>query len=674
MLRHLLAEQVTSLLAIGHARQALELVRSGLADDPNDIELLNIAGICAASLEDPGDAERYWRQAIASAPDTAQVHYNLGLLQGKLNRTNEAEQSYRKAIGLDPGNGEAHNNLGLLLAKCRQKTEAESCYRRAIGLDPGNSRAYSNLGILLAADNRREEAETCYRQALALQPEEGEILCNLGVLLASQRRDEEALQCYGKAIELDPGNAAAFSNLGIFLAVLKRVGEAEQCYRRAILLDPGNAKAHSNLGLLLEQIKRADEALECHRKASALDPCSAEIHSNLANLLASSRRWDEAEACYRQAIDLDPNGAALHSNLGVMLANCRRETEAEHFFRQAIALNANYQLARLNLGFLLLRQARFDEGWACHEARFNSGLPDNGIPSPQVGYPRWQGEALAGKSLLVWSEQGFGDQIQFCRYAPLLKEQGAAHIALVCRKPLKTLMESLAGVDAVLSTEDAKASRKAYDYWTLPLSIPLYCKTRLENIPARIPYLSAPPDRIGQWARQLPHGQFNVALVWKGNAHHHNDGYRSLPSLSTLSPLWSVPGVRFLSLQKGHGEDGAINPPENQPLSHLGSDISDFSDTAAIIALVDLVICVDTAVAHLAGALGKACWVLLPAYRSDWRWLHDRDDSPWYPDRMRLFRQQGDEDWAAVIADIEKALHDEVLNHSHQLRNTRDMP
>ena len=654
-------EQVALLLSRGQARRALELVAKDLARDTGDAELWNIAGVCAASLGDPVQAERLWRRAVAIDPGEAQAHYNLGLLQANLNRHDEAERSYRLAIASAPGKAEAHNNLGLLLAGRGREAEAEDCYRRAIALDPGSARAHINLGVLLAPGKRQDEAERCYRRAIVLDPADGGVHSNLGALLASQRRDEEALHCYREAIALDPGNAGAHSNLGILLVRLGRLGEAIHCCRRAIELDPDSAKAHANLGLLLEQAKREDEALHCLRRALSLDPQSAEIHSNLANLLAQRRCWDEALHCYRRAIALKPDAAASHSNLGVMLANRKQEAAAEQCFRQALALDPDHQLAHLNLGFLLLRQARFAEGWAHHEARHDPRLPDKRITPPGVPFPQWRGQDLAGKSMLVWPEQGFGDAIQFCRYVSLLKDRGAARITLVCRKPLKTLMATLAGVDAVLAAEESEGAIEAHDYWTFPLSMPLHCQTRLENIPARIPYLKAPSERLALWSRRLPHDRFKVGLVWRGNAGHHNDAYRSLPALSTLAPLWTIPGVRFISLQKGGGEDEAGGDfPDRLALLHPGSEISDFADTAAIIEHLDLVICVDTAVAHLAGALAKACWVLLPAHRTDWRWLRDRDDTPWYPGVMRLFRQQDGQDWTAVVADIRNALADLV--------------
>ncbi len=622
--------------------------------------LLNSEGVSAALRGDAEHAERCWRLAIRLAPGEAQAWYNLGLLLAGQQRTTEAVDCYRQAILLKPGNAAAHNNLGLLLAANGRRIEAENCYRQALAGDPGYAAAYGNLAILLAQGKRHAEAESCYRQALKLAPDDAATHSNLGALLAGQRRFDEAERCYRKAIALTPNNAGAHSNLGILLANQRRHEEAEQCYRQALALAPNDARAYSNLGLLLEETGREAEAENCHRKALALDPGSAEIHANLADLLAHARRWIEAEAGYRLAIRLKPESPATHSNLGVMLANCRREAAAEKSFRRALALDPGYQLARLNLGFLLLRQGRFAEGWPLHEARYDRDLPDNGIAIPELAFPRWRGESLAGKSLLVWPEQGYGDEIQFCRYLPLLKAQGVTRLTLVCKKPLKALLGTLAGVDLLLGDDEAGELIAAHDYWTFPLSIPLHLRTRVDSIPASIPYLRALPERLAKWAPAIVRGRFNVGLLWAGNPGHHNDAYRSLPSLSLLAPLWSVPGVRFFSLQKGRGEEQQSGEPRgSQALVNLGAAFDDFADSAAVISQLDLVITVDSAVAHLAGALGKPCWLLLAHYRTDWRWLEGRSDSPWYPG-MRLFRQPPDEHWSGVIAELASALRKET--------------
>jgi hypothetical protein len=245
--------------------------------------------------------------------------------------------------------------------------------------------------------------------------------------------------------------------------------------------------------------------------------------------------------------------------------------------------------------------------------------------------------------------------IQFCRYSVVLKAMGAARISVVCHPGLKVLFGTLSGVDEVFSfNESVPAS--GWDFWTPPMSLPHYCQTRLDSVPAPIPYLAAHPASVEKWFRQLPSG-LRVGLVWKGNPRFENDGDRSLPSLAALAPLGRVAGVRFVSLQKGPGEDEARCPPPGLSVLALGDALADFADTAALVTNLDLVISVDTAVAHLAGALGKPCWVLLPDYRTDWRWLSERSDTPWYPERMRLFRQpSGSDDWSSVVVAVGEAL------------------
>lgn len=623
-------------------------------------ELCLVAGVCAAALGDDAQAEQLWQQAIAIDPGAARAHFNLGRLYSSRKRYEEAERYCRQAIALDQNNPGAHCNLGILLARRKQHEEAEGCYRAAIALDPNDSAVHSNLGVLLATQGRDDEADRCYRQALALDPRNREAHSNLGALLAKRNHLDAAEECYRQAIDLDPRHGGAYCNLALLLIARGRLDEAEQCYRRAIELAPERAEAYTNLGLLLDEQERDEEAERLHRKALTLSPASAEIWSNLGNLLAKLQREEEAEQCYRQAIALSPAGPSAFANLGALLATRGREAQAEQCFRQAIALAPTHPLARVNLGYLLLGQGRLTEGWIHHEARYAVGLAKRATIPPELPFPQWQGEALTGRSLLLWPEQGFGDEIQLCRFVPLLKEQGASRITLVCKAPLKALMETLEGVDRVLAADPAWTEVGLHDYWTFPLSLPLHCKTELETIPARIPYLHASSERVALWSSRLRDRAFRVGIVWKGNEKNSNDAHRSLPSLSALKPLWSVAGVQFVSLQKGPAEDEARGPPPGQPLLDLGSDIADFADTAAIVQQLDLVICVDTAVAHLTGALGKPCWVLLPAYKTDWRWLQGRDDSPWYPRIMRLFRQGNARQWDSVIDDVTKALADHV--------------
>ena len=410
----------------------------------------------------------------------------------------------------------------------------------------------------------------------------------------------------------------------------------------------------ANLGLLRERQGKIPEAETCYRRAIALAPDSAQVYLNLGVLLMNGRRVAEAEVLYRQALRLSPEAPAAWSNYGVLLACSKREEEAEQCYRTALGLDSHYAKASFNLAYILLRQGRFEEGWRCLEARQWSGYE---LLAAHFNCPRWRGQVLTGKSLVIGFEAGHGDMIQFCRYAARLKAMGAARIAVVCHPGLKILFASLSGADQVFSFED-DIPVSGWDFWSPPMSLPCYCRTRMDSIPAAIPYLAADSSRLARWSTLLPATGTRVGLVWKGNPDFENDADRSLPSLDILFPLWTVPGVSFVSLQKGPGEDEAQRARAGFSVLALGHTLENFADTAAVISGLDLVISVDSAVAHLAGALGKPCWVLLPDYRTDWRWLSARSDSPWYPQVMRLFRQSSGGDWAPVIAALVEALKD----------------
>jgi hypothetical protein len=416
---------------------------------------------------------------------------------------------------------------------------------------------------------------------------------------------------------------------------------AEACYLRALALEPLHGPARANLGYLKERQGAWAEAEFHYLQAIALMPDHAQLYQNLGVLLLKEKRFADAEAAARTAVELAPESASAWSQLGVLLVCTHREPEGEACYREALALDPQHARARFNLSYLLLRQARFEEGWYMLDARWQFDY------FPQsFDCPFWEGEPLEGKSLILGLEAGHGDMIHFCRYTTLLKARGAAQIAVVCHPALKRLFATLAGVDQVFALGEAPPAG-AWDYWTRPMRMPGLFGTEMSSIPAPIPYLSAQPELVRYWDGVLPRQGLRVGLAWKGNPNFENDADRSLPSLMTLAPLADAP-VHFVSLQKGPGEAEALQPPAGMSLHAIGPQLGDFADTAAVIANLDLVICVDTAVAHLAGALGKPCWLLLPEYRCDWRWMTGREDSPWYPS-MRLFRQSGGEGWAVVV-------------------------
>ncbi|WP_326543366.1 tetratricopeptide repeat-containing glycosyltransferase family protein [Pseudorhodoferax sp.] len=536
---------------------------------------------------------------------------------------------------------------------------------QALQAAPDDASLWSACGIAARLGERPADAERCWRRALALQPD-ALATHHLANLLLAQGRDAEALACYQAAADAGCADARCWVGLGVLLAGGRRLDDAEAAYRSAMALQPDDVAALTNLGLVLEQLRRLDEAEACQRRALALAPELADLHNHLAGVLA--RRPDghheaEAERHYREALRLAPQDARHLSNLGALFYDLGRVQEAEQVLRAAVAQAPGLASAQINLGHLLLSMGRLPEGLA-HAAQSYALLPPSAVvpgfptPPPPGAARQWTGQPLQGKRLLVWPEQGHGDQLQFCRYLQLVRAQHRpAQITYASTASLLGLMRSVAGADRHIALQDAPAALPAHDYWVPLQNLPLFCGTHLETIPAETPYLRPEPTDVARWAPRIPAAPLRVGLVWRGNPKHDNDAERSLPGLATLAPLWQVPGVAFVSLQKWAGEEEGQRPPPGQPLVHLGSDIGDFADSAAVLAQLDLLISVDTAGCHLAGALDRPCWVLLPAYRVDWRWLRGRDDTPWYP-RTRLFRQGRRGDWAGVVHAVQQALAD----------------
>ncbi len=433
---------------------------------------------------------------------------------------------------------------------------------------------------------------------------------------------------------------------------------AEKCFLAALQQAPDAAELHANLAFLYDLRGDVAQAEASYQHAMACNPRIAQIHLNLGTLLAAQKRLQEAEQAFTQAICLEPDAPSGWSNLGGLYAGMKRDAEAELCCRQALLRDAQYAKARFNLAYVLLRQGRFEEGW--------QSLNASDWYAPQQAYlacPRWRGESLVGKSILIGFEAGHGDMVQFVRFAALLKARGAQRISLLCHPALMALFAMLDHVDELLAF-NAAVPQAAWDFWTPAISIPLYCGTRLDSIPASLPYVRAEPQRVARWQASLPTQGLRVGLAWKGNPKFENDADRSLQGLHVLAPLAQVAGVSFISLQKGQGEGEALHPPAGFEILPLGPQLADFADTAAVIAQLDLVISVDTAVAHLAGALNKPCWLLLPHYKTDWRWLEARTDSPWYPGCMRLFRQSARESWGEVVDAVVVALKDWVASRS----------
>lgn len=666
-------------------------------------EALNIAAGCSLAMNEPKDAENYWRQCIATNPDFAEPHHHLGMLLKAQHRPAEAAVVYRKLQVLRPALAEVHNNLGTILYDLRYLLEADTAYQQALAIRPDYAEAHFNRAIVLQEMHRVHDAESAYRSALAARPDYADAHINLGNLLKTQARLAEADAAYRQALLIQPHNPVALNSMGSVLLGMNRLPEAELAFRLAVTMCPDYAEAHANLGTTLMTLKRLPEAEAAFRQAIAVKPDYVEAFYNLGNVLYALKRLPDAEAAYSQALAYRPGMAEAHHNLACVLEALERLPEAvDHFqkalatrpnyaeahynlgnvlkrldqmpqaeaaFRQALALRPNYPDAKFYLGTLLLGMGRYGEGWALYESRYEHPGFAHHNSRVLLRCPQWQGEDLTGKSLLVWQEDGLGDMIQFGRYLTRLKARGVAAVTFAGAPALHRLISAVESVDVVTDLETALAQSSQFDSWTSLLSAPLHFQTTVAAIPSPM-RVALEPAVVERWRTRLntlPDGR-KIGLVWKGNPQHHNDANRSLPSLGTLASLWTLPDVSFVSLQKGQGEDEARCAPVDQPLLDLGSEVTDFADSAAIISQLDLVVCVDTSIAHLAASLGKPCWILLPSTGVDWRWMRERDDSPWYPGVVRLFRRAEGESWVATVERLRQA----YLKHFVALPLKRD--
>lgn len=527
--------------------------------------------------------------------------------------------------------------------------------QEALARDPGNGHLLALAGRSAMASGNAAAAETWLESALGAGNDDPRTHADLAALLCASGRTLQAEALLRPAAERYSHEAGLSSQLGVLLLEEGRGDDAELWFRRALATDPGLGQAVFNLALLLARRGSYDEAEGLFRKALKLMPRQSTVPYNLAALLARTGRLEQAEGLYRKAIQLAPADPSAHYSFAVLQKLLGREDRAEQSYRRALALRPDFAQAALDLALLLLRQGRYREGWPLFESRYAPTLPHRGASAPALSCPQWRGENLQGRSILVICDQGFGDQIQFCRFLEPLKDRGADCVTLVAPAALSHFLGTAGGIDRVLLDLDPRIHTEHYDYWTFLLSLPF----RLALDPpylARTPYLEVSPERAPMWAKRMPLGAgFHVGVVWRGSELHVNDAERSLPHLSTLAPLWDVPGVCFWSLQMGSASSEALEPIAGEPLRHVGNDIVDFRDTAAAVNALDLIVSVDTAVAHVAGALDKAAWVLLPRHDTDWRWGRDGETNPWYRS-LRLFRQKVRGDWAEVVSELRSAL------------------
>jgi tetratricopeptide (TPR) repeat protein len=555
---------------------------------------------------------------------------------------------YRQVAALCPEAAAPLINLGFAWQGLGRHDLAIETHNRALGVAPGSAAAWAGVGAAFMAMGQMDQAARSLGRSVRLDPLGIDALNNFGNVLAAQGQIEAAMRVFRRAVRLGPGNPQPYNNLGAALIEAGAIAEGLVACARALVLCPDNPEGENNLGNALLELGRTDEAIAAFRRALVLRPDFPEACTNLSSALIDIGACREAVLACHRAITVQPDDAKAYNNLGNALRGAGALEEAQGVFSQALRLAPEDAEIHYNASSVLLKLGRLQEGWAEYEWRKRtkrSVFRKAPLPGPE-----WDGAALDGRTLLLYAEQGYGDVLQFVRFAPLMAALTGGVVMLRVYPPLVRLLANLPGISAIVSTEERLPAYHCH----LPLmSLPGCLGTVLESIPAAVPYVSPPPLATHRWRDRLADlPGHKVGIVWAGDPRVEERGTylmdqrRSL-SLAAFDEALRIPGLCWVSLQKGAAALQLRTPPDGTTVVDFMDEVGDFADTAALIAALDLVVTVDTSVAHLAGALGKPVWIL-SRFDGCWRWLEGRTDSPWYPS-ARLYRQASWGDWSPVL-------------------------
>jgi len=659
---------------------------------PDDATAYNELGLALKTQGRLTEAIASFQEALRLRTDFAEAYNNLGVTFKERGNADEAVASLRDALSRNPDFVEAHNNLGTVLESTGNLDEASSCYRRALRGRPDFAEAHHNLGNVLNQLGKHAEALTHYQQAVELKPDyrdgggvvtaprgpdnqdaadgeqhQGRRLADTLALAIHYHESGElqmAARYYRQVLAEDPEHADALYRLGGICLALRQFDEAVVNFQQLLRLWPNEAAVHSDLGIGLARLGKLDEAVASFRKAVSLNPQYAEAYNSLGIALAEQGQYDEAVGCYQQALALKSHNPEACYNLGNLLRDRGQLLEAQANYQQALRFKPDHAEAHTNLAMTWLLLGDFGRGWPGYEWRWKTP----GFACRPFSQPLWDGSPLAGCTILLHAEQGLGDTLQFIRYAPLVKQRGG-FVIVECQQTLLPLLATCPGIDELIPYG---STLPAFDMQAPLMSLPLLLGTHLATLPADVPYLSAPPERREHWRTELAATQaFKVGVFLQGDPRQRKNRQRSLP-LAAFAPLARLVGVQLCSLQKGPGAEQVAEAAGRFPLIDLGSRFENFADTAAALVNLDLIITVDSAVAHCAGALGVPVWTLLH-YAADWRWLLYREDSPWYP-TMRLFRQKEPGNWDDVLARVAAELSKQLAISSTGQSSRLHMP
>jgi len=638
----------------GYWKEAWEIYNQALKKEPNNFNALQLAGAVAVDIGYYEQAASLLSSAIKLSKNQSLIYHNLGVALAALSKFDAAIASFNEAIRLEPSSAASYFNVGNAHNELKEFDNAITSYDKAILINHNYSEAYFNRGNAQKNKKQYAAALDSYDKVIGITPNDSQAYCNRGNVLQEMGDYEAAIVSYKKAITLSHNYAEAYSNLGNTYQKIKQLQNAVKCHQKAINLNPNYAEAYSNLGNSLQEIKEYEAAIISYKKAIGLNPRFSLAFTNLAFTQIRLNQIDEAEKNISTAINLNPFCAYAYHTRGNLWVSIRQRSkswiaQAMNDYDKAIDIDPNFSDAYFSKSATKLLLGDYDEGWMLYEWRWKT----TGLKSSSRTFfePLWLGnESIKNKTLLIHAEQGLGDSIQFCRYIDLVKDLGPKQIILEAPQALILLLSTLKNKVTLIKQGD---EIPPFDMHCPMMSLPHAFKTTVTTIPADIPYLYAQDNKTKLWKDKLGlKTKLRIGLVWSGSNSHENDLNRSL-LLRQLTPIFDL-SFEFHSLQKEIRPDDleALNVL-NQVHQHQDA-LNDFSDTAALIANMDLVISVDTSVAHLTGAMGKKVFILLP-FAPDYRWMLDREDSPWYP-TATLCRQTAINDWNSAIDQVKLAL------------------
>ena len=630
--------------------EGMNSFKKALKIKPDYVEVYNNMGIAFKDQGDQEKAIKSFKQVIKINPNFYEAYNNMGIALKDQGDQEKAMKSFKQAIKIKPDFYEAHNNMGIVLKEQGDQEKAIKSFKKAIEIKPDFYEAYNNLGVVLKDQGYQEKAIDNYEHAVKIKPDYVEAYYNIGNAFKTLGKLEEAIAAYNKAVSIDPDYVKAYNNLGNSLRERGKLEDSIDAFNKALTINPDYAETHNNMGITLQEMGKLQEAIEAYNKAVLINPKYAEGYNNMGNTFRNQEKLEESIGAYSKALSINPDYADAYNNMGNSLREIGKLEEAIEAYNKALSIKHDYADIHWNLALINHLRGNLIDGCELYEYRLKK---EEITVRPARTRFKWDGkQSLRGKHFLVYEEQGLGDAIQFCRYLPLLEEKGAK-VSFKVKSKLHQLLGTLKTKADFLSE---MPSDGMIDFESPLLSLPYLFGTTLSTIPGKSPYLYAQEDMSKTWKKTLSEDTFKIGICWQGSKRPLDIG-RSFP-LSLFEGISKIPTVELINLHKGEGNKQLEEI--SFLLTTLGSQFDSgpdsFIDTAAVMMSCDLIITSDTAVAHLAGALGRQTWVVLK-YIPDWRWMLDRTDSPWYP-TMKLYRQKIRGEWIDIFKKMEKNLRD----------------